>query len=69
MPELKLGLNDKLMFEATGRTQGKGKAVAKKRDQLKDVDSDNDDDDDDKDDAGSKDGEVTPRGGKAKKKP
>ena len=26
-PELKLGLNDKLMFEATGRTQGKGKAV------------------------------------------
>lgn len=27
MPELKLGLNDKLMFEATGRTQGKGKAV------------------------------------------
>uniref|UniRef100_A0A7S2B053 MHD domain-containing protein n=1 Tax=Florenciella parvula TaxID=236787 RepID=A0A7S2B053_9STRA len=27
MPELKLGLNDKLMFEATGRPQSKGKAV------------------------------------------
>ena len=28
MPELKLGLNDKLMFEATGRAaQAKGKAV------------------------------------------
>eukprot|EP00617_Octactis_speculum_P027279 CAMPEP_0185759170 /NCGR_PEP_ID=MMETSP1174-20130828/17872_1 /TAXON_ID=35687 /ORGANISM="Dictyocha speculum, Strain CCMP1381" /LENGTH=358 /DNA_ID=CAMNT_0028439369 /DNA_START=53 /DNA_END=1129 /DNA_ORIENTATION=+ len=27
MPELKLGLNDKLMFEATGRSQPKGKAV------------------------------------------
>jgi len=27
MPELKLGLNDKLMFEATGRPQTKGKAV------------------------------------------
>ena len=28
MPELKLGLNDKLMFEATGRSFSKGKAVA-----------------------------------------
>lgn len=27
MPELKLGLNDKLMFEATGRSASKGKAV------------------------------------------
>merc|ERR1719276_618988 len=27
MPELKLGLNDKLMFEATGRPSTKGKAV------------------------------------------
>jgi AP-1 complex subunit mu len=27
MPELKLGLNDKLMFEATGRPSSKGKAV------------------------------------------
>lgn len=27
MPELKLGLNDKLMFEATGRPVSKGKAV------------------------------------------
>eukprot|EP00614_Pseudopedinella_elastica_P016658 CAMPEP_0172648428 /NCGR_PEP_ID=MMETSP1068-20121228/241266_1 /TAXON_ID=35684 /ORGANISM="Pseudopedinella elastica, Strain CCMP716" /LENGTH=522 /DNA_ID=CAMNT_0013462749 /DNA_START=147 /DNA_END=1715 /DNA_ORIENTATION=- len=27
MPELKLGLNDKLMFEATGRPMSKGKAV------------------------------------------
>merc|ERR1719305_240340 len=27
MPELKLGLNDKLMFEATGRPMTKGKAV------------------------------------------
>merc|ERR1719421_437905 len=27
MPELKLGLNDKLMFEATGRSTSKGKAV------------------------------------------
>lgn len=27
MPELKLGLNDKLMFEATGRSQAKGKSV------------------------------------------
>ena len=27
MPELKLGLNDKLMFEATGRPQTRGKAV------------------------------------------
>mmetsp|Transcript_20748 Transcript_20748/g.41500 ORF Transcript_20748/g.41500 Transcript_20748/m.41500 type:complete len:308 (+) Transcript_20748:1-924(+) len=27
MPELKLGLNDKLMFEATGRPLSKGKAV------------------------------------------
>lgn len=27
MPELKLGLNDKLMFEATGKVGGKGKAV------------------------------------------
>eukprot|EP00968_Pinguiococcus_pyrenoidosus_P007840 scaffold535_cov260-Pinguiococcus_pyrenoidosus.AAC.33 len=27
MPELKLGLNDKLMFEATGRTMSRGKAV------------------------------------------
>lgn len=27
MPELKLGLNDKLMFEATGRSMNKGKAV------------------------------------------
>jgi len=27
MPELKLGLNDKLMFKATGRALGKGKAV------------------------------------------
>eukprot|EP00636_Phaeomonas_parva_P009112 CAMPEP_0118873248 /NCGR_PEP_ID=MMETSP1163-20130328/15116_1 /TAXON_ID=124430 /ORGANISM="Phaeomonas parva, Strain CCMP2877" /LENGTH=423 /DNA_ID=CAMNT_0006808505 /DNA_START=61 /DNA_END=1332 /DNA_ORIENTATION=- len=27
MPELKLGLNDKLMFEATGRTMTRGKAV------------------------------------------
>eukprot|EP00741_Cyanophora_paradoxa_P020006 tig00021181_g19309.t1 len=27
MPELKLGLNDKLLFEATGRPQSKGKAV------------------------------------------
>ncbi|KAG5189135.1 clathrin assembly complex, medium subunit [Tribonema minus] len=27
MPELKLGLNDKLLFESTGRTSGKGKAV------------------------------------------
>lgn len=27
MPELKLGLNDKMMFEATGRTLSKGKAV------------------------------------------
>ena len=25
MPELKLGLNDKLMFEATGRSSAKGK--------------------------------------------
>ena len=27
MPELKLGLNDKLMFEATGRSIARGKAV------------------------------------------
>ena len=27
MPELKLGLNDKLMFEATGRAIARGKAV------------------------------------------
>jgi len=27
MPELKLGLNDKLMFEATGRSAAKGKSV------------------------------------------
>jgi AP-1 complex subunit mu len=27
MPELKLGLNDKLLFESTGRTPGKGKSV------------------------------------------
>merc|ERR1712196_121799 len=27
MPELKLGLNDKLMFQATGRSMSKGKAV------------------------------------------
>lgn len=27
MPELKLGLNDKLMFEATGRPVSKGKAI------------------------------------------
>jgi len=27
MPELKLGLNDKLMFEATGRSSAKGKSV------------------------------------------
>lgn len=27
MPELKLGLNDKLLFEQTGRTSTKGKAV------------------------------------------
>ena len=27
MPELKLGLNDKLMFEATGRSQSKVKSV------------------------------------------
>lgn len=27
MPELKLGLNDKIMFEQTGRTSSKGKAV------------------------------------------
>lgn len=27
MPELKLGLNDKLLFESTGRTANKGKAV------------------------------------------
>lgn len=27
MPELKLGLNDKLTFEATGRATGKGKSV------------------------------------------
>lgn len=27
MPELKLGLNDKALFEATGRAQSKGKAV------------------------------------------
>lgn len=27
MPELKLGLNDKLMFEATGRSQARGKSV------------------------------------------
>merc|ERR1712194_833592 len=27
MPELKLGLNDKLLFEATGRSMTKGKAV------------------------------------------
>lgn len=28
MPELKLGLNDKLMFEATGRSFSKGKAIS-----------------------------------------
>merc|ERR1712226_1624297 len=27
MPELKLGLNDKLLFEASGRSGGKGKAI------------------------------------------
>ncbi|CAN0019299.1 unnamed protein product [Sphacelaria rigidula] len=27
MPELKLGLNDKLLFESSGRSSGKGKAV------------------------------------------
>ncbi len=27
MPELKLGLNDKLLFESTGRAAGKGKSV------------------------------------------
>ncbi len=27
MPELKLGLNDKLLFENTGRSAGKGKSV------------------------------------------
>jgi AP-1 complex subunit mu len=27
MPELKLGLNDKLLFEATGKTGRQGKAV------------------------------------------
>ncbi len=27
MPELKLGLNDKLLFESTGRSAGKGKSV------------------------------------------
>jgi hypothetical protein len=31
MPELKLGLNDKLMFEATGRPSTKGKVKKKKK--------------------------------------